>query len=226
MHQGLTVFRDREEAAEKLAGALLAYRGKNAVVAALARGAVPMGCLLAEALEADLYVLVVRKIGAPGNPELAIGAISDGEHPQRWMNEELVRLLGVSDDYIERAAALQAEELQRRKEAYGADRRNPELAGRTVILTDDGIATGATMRIALAAVKRQDPARCVLAIPVAPPDSVAELRGEVDELVCLRQPWPFRAVGLHYREFLQVSDEQVARLLRDFDSRTVRLQSS
>lgn len=219
------MFRDRKEAAERLAEALSAYRKQHAVVAALARGAVPMGCLLAEALEAELYVLVVRKIGAPGNPELAIGAISDGEHPQRWMNEELVRMLGVSESYIERAVEVQTGELQRRKSAYGADRRNPPLAGRTVILTDDGIATGATMRIALAAVGRQDPARRILAIPVAPRDSVAELRPLVDELVCLEQPTPFRAVGLHYREFTQVSDEQVKKLLEDFDSRKLGLQS-
>lgn len=219
------MFRDREDAAGQLAESLAKYRGQNAVVVALARGAVPMGCLLAEALKAELYVLVVRKIGAPGNPELAIGAISDGDQPETWLNEALVRMLEVPEAYIERAVQLQTDELQRRKAAYGADRRNPSLRGRKVILTDDGIATGATMHIALRAIRNQHPSKCILAIPVAPPDSVEELRMDVDELVCLQQPVPFSAVGLHYQKFLQVTDDEVIELLKNFDSRTIALQS-
>jgi putative phosphoribosyl transferase len=213
------MFRNREEAARQLAERLRAYRGRGVVVAALARGAVPMGCQLARALEAELYVVVVRKLGAPGNPELAIGAISGGDPPDAWLNHELIARLGVAEAYLQRAIERQTAELLRRKAAYGADRRNPDLRGRTVILTDDGIATGATIRIALEAVRRQQPARCILAVPVAAPDSVSELRPLVDELVCLEQPSPFYAVGAHFQQFTQVDDSEVIRLLAQFDSR-------
>ena len=213
------MFKDRQEAAQQLAERLSSYRGKHAVVAALARGAVPMGCQLAEVLEAELYVLVVRKIGAPGNPELAIGAISDGEEPDTWLNRPLIEALGVPTAYVESAISLQSEELARRKAAYGADQRNPSLQGRTVILTDDGIATGATIRIALAALRRQRPARCILAVPVAAREAVADLRPAVDEMICLQQPEPFMAVGAHYEHFGQVEDTEVIELLRAFDRR-------
>jgi predicted phosphoribosyltransferase len=213
------MFRNREDAAQQLAERLRAYRGRGAVVAALARGAIPMGCQLATELEADLYVVVVRKIGAPGNPELALGAISGGDPPDIWLNQDLVARLGVADSYLQGAIAQQTKELVRRMEAYGADRRNPDLRGKSVILTDDGIATGATIRIALDAIRRRQPARCVLAVPVAPTESVSELRPLVDELICLEQPSPFYAVGAHFEEFTQVSDQQVVLCLADFDAR-------
>ena len=213
------MFQDREQAARRLADRLADHAGRGTVVAALARGAVPMGCLLAEALDAELYVLVVRKIGAPGNRELAIGAITDGEHPQTWLNHHLVQALGVTEAYIAEAVRRETLELQRRKQAYGADLRNPPLAGRTVIVTDDGIATGATMRMALAAVRRQRPARCILAVPVAPPEALPALREAVDEVICLEQPRPFGSVGQHYLRFSQVDDDEVVRLLADFDRR-------
>jgi len=213
------MFRDRHEAAQQLAERLHPYRGQETVVAALARGAVPMGCELAEALDANLYVVVVRKIGAPGNPELAIGAITDGDAPATWLNRRLISLLRVSDDYLQLAIDQQFRELMRRKQAYGTDQRNPSLQGRTVILTDDGIATGATIRIALQAIKRQRPARCILAVPVAARDAIDSLRSEVDDLICLQQPEPFEAVGAHYRHFNQVEDSQVIDLLHDFDRR-------
>lgn len=216
------MFRNREDAAQRLAERLREHRGQGVVVAALARGAVPMGCQLARGLDAQLYIVVVRKIGAPGNPELAIGAIANGEHPDIWLNEPLIRQLGVSESYVQNATEQQAQELRRREAAYGADRRNPSLRGRTVILTDDGIATGATIRIALAAVRRQQPARCILAVPVAARESAAELRREVDELVCLQQPEPFMAVGAHYAHFSQVDDEEVIRLIREFDAGAAR----
>ncbi len=211
------MFKDRQDAARQLAQQLQAYRGKNAVVAALARGAVPMGCHLALALEAELFLVVVRKIGAPGNPELAIGAISNTRNPQTWINQQLIRLLGISDRYVEDEIARQRLELKRRSQLYGADRRNPSLENRTVILTDDGIATGATMRIALTAVKQQRPARCVLAVPLAARETVADLSGEVDDLICLQQPDPFIAVGAHFEHFSQVDDDEVIRLLTQFD---------
>lgn len=212
------MFRNREEAARQLAERLRAYHGQGVVVAALARGAIPMGCQLARELDAELHVVVVRKIGAPGNPELALGAISGGDPPDIWLNHELIARLGVADSYLQEAIAQQTTELLRRMEAYGAAARNPELRGRTVILTDDGIATGATIRIALRAIRRRQPARCVLAVPIAAPETVSELRPLVDELVCLEQPSPFYAVGAHYEEFTQVSDQQVIRWLADFDA--------
>jgi len=221
--RGLTgykaMFRDREDAARQLAARLESHRGAGVVVAALARGAVPMGCHLAAALDAQLYVVVARKLGAPGNPELAIGAISDGNQPRTWLNEELILTLGLRQSYVDRAIAEQTRELKRREQAWGTRSRNPSLQNKTVILTDDGIATGATIRIAIAAIRAQHPARLVLAVPVAARETLAELRGRVDELICLQQPEPFVAVGAHFERFVQVGDDEVACLLQAFDAR-------
>jgi predicted phosphoribosyltransferase len=178
-----------------------------------------MGCLLAAALQAELYVVVVRKIGAPGNPELAIGAVSDGSTPHTWLNDSLIEMLRVPEHHIEKAIERQLQELERRKQAYRADQRNPDLKGRTVILTDDGIATGASMRMALEVLRKGDPARCIVAVPVAARESIRELGDEADEIICLQQPEPFMAVGAHYAHFDQVEDAEVIRLLQEFDRR-------
>jgi putative phosphoribosyl transferase len=213
------VFHDRNDAARQLASRLLPYRGGGTVIAALARGAIPIGCALAAALDAELYVLVVRKIGSPGNPELAIGAISDGPSPSTWLNRSLIRSLGVPQRYIDAAIREQSMELKRRQRRYATDTRNPDLTGRRVILTDDGMATGASMRMALRVIKRQQPARCIVAVPVAAHDSVIELASEADEIICLEQPEPFTAVGAHYVRFEQVGDDEVIELLRGYDRR-------
>jgi predicted phosphoribosyltransferase len=213
------VFNDREDAAGQLASRLESYRGGGTVIAALARGAIPMGCALAEALDAELYVLVVRKIGAPGNPELAIGAISDGRSPDAWLNRPLIRSLGISQRYIDAAIQEQSAELKRRQEQYATCMRNPDLAGRRVILTDDGMATGASMRMAVRVIERQNPACCIVAVPVAARDAVVDLASEVDEMICLEQPEPFIAVGAHYARFDQVDDDEVLASLRKYDRR-------
>jgi len=206
-------FTDRREAGRELARLLARYRAERPVILAVPRGGVIVGEEVARALQAPLDVIVARKIGAPAQPELAIGAVVGGEPPLRLINRELVELLGVSDDYLEREARRQEEEIRRRLERFRGRRPPLELRGRTVILVDDGIATGYTMRAALAAVRRQAPARVVVAVPVAPPETVRMLAEEADEIVCLATPSPFYAVGAWYREFPQVSDDEVAAIL-------------
>jgi putative phosphoribosyl transferase len=208
------MFSDRKEAGRQLARRLLKYREEEPVVLALPRGGVPVGFEIARALAAPLDVILVRKIGAPGQPELAVGAVVDGARPEAVVNEAIVAALAVSPEYIESETKRQLAEIERRRSAYTADRSRIDPAGKTAIVVDDGIATGATVRAALVAVRRARPGRLVLAIPVAPPDTVATLREEVDELVCLMQPSPFGAVGTYYADFQQVSDERVVRLLR------------
>lgn len=208
-------FRNRREAGVELAQRLMHLRGQSPVVLALPRGGVPVGFEIARALDAPLDLLLVRKIGAPHQPELAVGAVVDGAEPDIVLNEDIVRALGVSEDYIRREAASELEELERRRAFYLRGRPPVEVAGVTAIVVDDGIATGATVRAALRGMRRRNPARLVLAAPVAPPDTVASLRPEADEIVCVATPDPFMAVGAFYRDFPQLSDEEVIALMEE-----------
>jgi predicted phosphoribosyltransferase len=208
-----SIFADRKAAGEQLAESLIEYKDRDALVLALPRGGVPVAFELAKALNAPLDVILVRKIGAPGQPELAAGAVVDGGSPETVINEDVKDALGIEDSYIEEESARQLAEIERCRKLYIGDRSRPEIAGKTVIVVDDGIATGATVRAAVHAVRRRSPERLVLAVPVAPPDSVESLRGEVDELICLHTPTLFGAISLYYNEFHQLDDEEVASLL-------------
>ena len=216
-----TRFRDRAHAGRVLAAALARYaHRRDVIVLALPRGGVPVGCEVARALGVPLDVFVVRKLGVPGHEELAMGAIASGS--VRLLNEDVVALAGVSEEAIDEVAAREAAEIRRRERVYRGDRGPPDLRGRTVILVDDGLATGASMRAAAAAVRRQGPAWVVVAVPAAAADTCETLRGEVDELVCLMTPEPFHAVGLWYEDFSQTSDEEVRQLL-EWNSLTFRV---
>jgi len=209
----LARFADRREAGRKLAETLSRYREPDTLVLALPRGGVPIGFEVARALGAELDVLIVRKIGAPGHEELGIGAVVDGDPPQLVVNERIADMVGASRAYIERQEARQLAEIARRKRAYRGDRPDPRVAGRTVIVVDDGIATGGTVKAALSALRAMKPARLVLAVPVAPADSLAELEPECDEIVCLARPDFFVAIGGYYDDFTQIEDAEVIRLL-------------
>mgnify|MGYP005849124225 CR=1 FL=1 len=209
-----TAFADRHEAGRRLAWRLRPLAGERPVVLALPRGGVPVAFEVAAALHAPLDLVLVRKLGAPGNPELAVGAVVDGETPCCLLNEELVRALGVPDAYLAAEQARQLAEIERRRSLYLGDRPRPSLTGRTVILVDDGIATGATMKAALAAARQAGAARLVVATPVAPADTLAELRELADMVVVLMTPAGFAAVGQFYEDFTQIEDGMVIDLLR------------
>jgi predicted phosphoribosyltransferase len=206
-------FEDRRAAGRRLAGALQRFKDKDPVVLALPRGGVPVAFEIAKALEAPLDVLLVRKIGAPGHEELALGAVVDGLHPQMVLNEEIIELAPPPAGYIERAKREQLAEIERRRHLYRGDEAPIEVAARTVIVIDDGIATGATVKAALRGLRRNGPRQIVLAVPVAPEESLRDLAGECDELICLSSPSPFFAVGAHYEDFSQTTDEEVITLL-------------
>jgi putative phosphoribosyl transferase len=201
---------DRRSAGLALAQALLRDRPPGPVVVlALPRGGVPIGAEIARALDAPLDLLLVRKIGAPWQPELAVAALVDGSPPDIVVDAELMALAGVDQAYVEAQAQIEQQEIERRRHAYLAGRAPLPLQGATVIVVDDGIATGTTARAALKALRRRQPARLVLAVPVGPRDTLAALRKEVDDLVCLAEPEPFHAIGLHYDDFHQVGDDEV-----------------
>jgi predicted phosphoribosyltransferase len=207
------VFRDRVEAGDVLASRLGHHAGKPEVlVLALPRGGVPVGARVARALGAPLDVFVVRKLGVPGHEELAMGAIASGG--VRVHNEEVVDKLHIDDATLQRVAEVEQQELARRERSYRGQRPPPGLTGRVVILVDDGLATGSTMRAAVAAARRLGPARVVVAVPTAPASTCEQLRGEADEVVCATTPRPFRAVGYSYRSFPQTTDEEVRELLQ------------
>jgi putative phosphoribosyl transferase len=208
------VFADRHDAGRQLAERLMPYKKADPIVLALPRGGVPVAFEVAKALEAPLDVVLVRKIGAPHQPELGLGAVVDGADPQLVLNDELVRQVGPSSAYIEAQCKRELAEIERRRELYRPGRQPPELRGRTVIVVDDGIATGGTVKAVLRAIARVHPNRLVLAVPVAPRETIDELTSDADDIVCLSAPEQFRAVGLHYRNFNQTSDREVVRLLQ------------
>ena len=203
-------FADRRAAGRALAAALRARRPRPPVVVlALPRGGVPVAAEVARALDAPLDLLIVRKIGAPWQPELAIAAVVEGDPPDLVVDEPARAALDVPHATIERQAAHELLEIARRRERYLGGRAAAAAAGATVVLVDDGIATGTTVRAALRALRRRAPGRVILAVPVAPPDVIAALGAEVDEVVCLATPEPFSAVGCHYVDFAQVDDDGV-----------------
>jgi putative phosphoribosyl transferase len=205
-------FRNRTEAGRLLARELDRYADRgDVVVLALPRGGVPVGYEVAKALGAPLDVCAVRKLGVPGHRELAMGAIASGGLIVR--DQELVHRLGIPEELIRRAIADELRELERREAAYRGVREPPQLDGKTVILVDDGLATGATMRAAALAVREQSPARVIVAVPVAAAETCERLRDDVDEVICALTPEPFYAVGLWYDDFSQTSDEEVGELL-------------
>jgi predicted phosphoribosyltransferase len=208
----LTPFQDRTEAGQRLAEKLVEYAGRPKVqVLALPRGGVPVGSEVALALRAPLDVFVVRKLGVAGHEELAMGAIASGG--VRVLNEDVVGPLDIPEYVIQAVAARELQELRRREWTYRGDRPPPDVRGRIVILVDDGIATGSTMRAAVAALRRLGPARIVVAAPIVAPSTFAELSREADECVCCIMPAPFYAVGAWYENFTQTTDEEVRDLL-------------
>lgn len=200
------IFADRVEAGERLAVALARYKGADAVVLAIPRGGVIVGEAVARALGLPLDVVVPRKIGAPGNPELGLGAIAPGV---RVLDEWLIERLGVTEEYLEREIEAEEREIERRERVYRAGRPPVDVAGKVAIVVDDGVATGGTAIAALRWARAQGAARVVLAVPVAPPGSVVKLAREADEVVVLETPEPFFAVGEWYRRFDQTTDEEV-----------------
>jgi putative phosphoribosyl transferase len=205
-------FRDRSDAGRQLAAQLARYAGRpDVVVLALPRGGVPVGYEVARELGAPLDVFLVRKLGVPGHEELAMGAVATGG--VRVLNDRVVRALAIPDYVIDAVAAWEERELARRERLYRGERPPPDVRGRTVILVDDGLATGATMQAAIQALREQQPARIVVAVPTASPETCERLKEEVDDVICAVTPEPFYAVGLWYENFSQTSDEEVRDLL-------------
>lgn len=212
-------FADREQAGRRLAPALAEYRGaRNAIVLGLPRGGVVTAAAIAEELGLPLDVLVVRKLGTPGQEELAMGAIGPGGI--RVLNEDIVDSLRISDQQIEATTRRETAELERRESLFRQGQPPLELEGKVVILVDDGLATGSTMAAAVAVVRRHHPAKVVLAVPVAPIDTVERFEPMVDDLVCVETPSPFYAVGNWYRDFTQVEDEEVVELLAQTETKS------
>ncbi|HEX5165813.1 MAG TPA: phosphoribosyltransferase [Thermomicrobiales bacterium] len=209
----LTRFKNRADAGRVLAGMLSKYAAQpDAIVLALPRGGVPVAYEVAVALGLPLDIFLVRKLGVPGHEELAMGAIASGG--VRVLNDDVVGPLNIGPTTIERVAAREQQELERREAAYRDGRPRPNLRGRTVILIDDGLATGSTMLVAIRAIKQQQPARIVAAVPTAAPSVCAEIGREADEIVCAMTPEPFYAVGLWYDDFSETTDDDVRRLLQ------------
>jgi predicted phosphoribosyltransferase len=208
-----TRFRDRSEGGRVLARELADYAGRgDLLVLALPRGGVPVAYEVARTLEAPLDVFLARKLGVPGHEELAMGAIASGG--VRVINDEVVEALGIPPDVIDVVAAAEERELRRRERAYRDDRPPADIAGRTVILVDDGLATGSTMKAAVSALRRLDAGRIIVAVPTSSPSTRDEIRALADDCVCAITPDPFHAVGLWYEDFSQTTDEEVRDLLR------------
>jgi predicted phosphoribosyltransferase len=209
-------FKDRSEAGRKLAAALERYRDRRPVILALPRGGVAVATEVAAALNAPLDLVLVRKIGVPYQPELAMGAVVDGAEPVIARNEDVIGASGVSEAEFKRVCDAELAEIERRRKLYLKDRARAEISGRTVIVVDDGVATGATTRAALRATRVRKPENLVLAVPVAPTDSIAALKPDADEIVCLESYDSFGALGFYYTDFHQVSDEEVIAALKRF----------
>jgi putative phosphoribosyl transferase len=219
------VFRDRTDAGRVLAEQLAAYADRpDVIVLALPRGGVPVGYEVAQALHAPLDVFLVRKLGVPGHEELAMGAVATGG--VRVLNEQVVRALRIPDQVIDAVARWELEELARRERLYRGDRPPPDVRGRTAILIDDGLATGATMLAAVRALRQQHPERIVVAVPIASRDTCELLRDEVDDVICAATPDPFYAVGLWYENFEQLTDEEVRELLARAAGRAAQPQGA
>jgi putative phosphoribosyl transferase len=212
---GNSTFRNRSEAGRRLAAELRPLADEHPIILALPRGGVPVAYEVARALDAPLDVALVRKLGAPSRPELGIGAIVDGPHPQMVLNDDIVRLVAADSRYIEAEKQRQLGEIERRRKLYRGDRPALELKDRTVILVDDGIATGGTVRAVLQALARDGARRRILAVPLAPRDTLEALAEDAEQIICLATPEPFFSVGGHYEDFSQTTDEEVIRLLNE-----------
>lgn len=207
-------YSDRLAAARVLLSQLRSYRGRSdVIVLALPRGGVPVGCEIARGLGVDFDILVVRKLGLPGHSELAMGAVAGTDIVLR--NRQVIRASGVSEDAFEAVERREREEVRRREKAYRGNRPTPSLSRRCVILVDDGLATGSTIIAAIEAVRRRHPSRVVVAVPVAPPDTIERLQREADEVVCPATPPNFRAIGQFYEDFSQLDDREVRAWLRE-----------
>jgi putative phosphoribosyl transferase len=212
MNAPIHQFRDRAEAGQLLALRLAHYADRNDVlVLALPRGGLPVAFEIAQSIHAPLDVFLVRKIGVPGYEELAMGAVATGN--VHVLHSDLVQALRISQSMVEAAIARELQELDRREKVYRRSRPSPDVGGRTVILVDDGLATGSTMQAAVAALKQQQPARIVVAVPVAPREACEEFKAEVDEVVCAETPESFYAVGLSFENFTQLNDDEVRNIL-------------
>src|SRR5436853_5489176 len=212
------IFQNRKDAGQQLAARLSSYAGRSdVVVLALPRGGVPVAYEVAKEVSAPLDIFLVRKLGVPGYEELAMGAIASGG--TRVINDDVVRYLNIPGEVIDAVAMEEQRELERRERTYRDNRPPPNVRGRVVILVDDGLATGSTMRAAAAALRKQEPAQIVVAVPVSAPETCEQLRQEVDEIVCAATPEPFRGVGLWYEDFSQTTDEEVRELLKRSKSR-------
>jgi putative phosphoribosyl transferase len=207
------MFADRRDAGARLGAALARLRDQNPVVLAIPRGGVPVGYEMARALDAPLDVIIARKLGAPGQRELGIGALADGDHPETVLNPELLALIDVPENYLRAEIERELIEIHRRQKVYRGDRPPVPVEGKVAILIDDGIATGGSIRAAIRSLRRRRPARIVVAVPVAPADTVEALKAEVDEVVALYTPDTFGAVGEFYEDFTQTSDDEVVSLL-------------
>lgn len=209
-------FKNRAEAGRKLAKALASYKDQQPVILALPRGGVPVAAEVAGALKAPLDLILVRKVGVPFQPELAMGAVVDGAAPLIVRNEDVIRLAGIDEADFKAICDSELAEIERRRQRYLGSRERVDVSGRSAIVIDDGVATGATTRAALRATRMRNPKRLVLAVPVAPTDSIAELRSEADDVVCLEDYEFFGAIGAYYADFRQVSDEEVIEFLKRF----------
>jgi len=215
-------FKDRSDAGRKLAVALVAYKDQQPVVLALPRGGVVVAAEVAAALDAPLDLILVRKIGVPLQPELAMGAVVDGTTPLIVRNEDVIRLSGVEEAEFKAVCDSELAEIERRRQRYLGSRKRADIRGRTAIVIDDGIATGATTRAALLATRARNPKKLVLAVPVAPTDRLADLRADADDLVCLEDHEFFGAIGFYYSDFQQVSDKEVIEMLARFPARKLK----
>jgi predicted phosphoribosyltransferase len=209
-------FKDRSDAGRKLAKALGQYKDQQPVILALPRGGVPVAAEVAAVLKAPLDLILVRKVGVPFQPELAMGAVVDGGTPLIVRNEDVIQLAGIQESEFKAVCDGELAEIERRRQRYLGSRERVDVSGHTAIVIDDGVATGATTRAALRATRMRNPKRLVLAVPVGPTDNIAELRSEADDVVCLEDHEFFGAIGVYYANFSQVSDEEVIEILRRF----------
>jgi putative phosphoribosyl transferase len=210
-------FRNRSEAGKQLAEKLTAYAKRDVVVLALPRGGVPVAFEIAKTLDVPLELLLVRKLGVPGHEELAFGAVASGG--VRVLNHDIVESLEISRETVELVTAREEAELERREKLYRGDKPFPKPQGKTVIVVDDGIATGATMRVSVEALRQHEPAKIIVAAPTSAPDTYQQLRLETDEVICLATPEPYLAVGTWYEDFSQTSDEEVKNLLKQLSNK-------
>jgi len=212
----ITRFRDRSDAGKQLAAALARYKRERPIVLALPRGGVPVAAEVAAALVAPLDLILVRKIGVPFQPELAMGAVADGPEPTIVRNEDVIQLAEITEAQFKDACERELAEIERRRRHYLTNRPRANVEGRVVIIVDDGIATGATTRVALRATRMRKPSKIVLATPVAPTDTLRDLRAETDGTVCLEQHETLGAIGLFYADFRQITDDEVVAILARF----------